>query len=139
MPQKTNPATLKNTTAVGVPTQLNLQFFKYWVEFLRPLHKINPRDVEVMAMLLYKRYQLSKVITDERVLDTTLMSSKMRKEIREELGLNPNYFQVILQHLRSKKAILGDKINPKFVPKLDDTQGDYKLIVQFIFNETDKV
>lgn len=126
---------LKNTTVVGVPTTLDLQFFKYWVEFLRPLHKINPRDVEVMAMLLYKRHQLSKVVADEKVLDTTLMSSKIRKEIREELNLPPNYFQVILQHLRNKKAIIGDRINPKFIPKLDDTHGDYKLIVQFMFNE----
>lgn len=125
---------LKNTTVVSVPTDLNLQFFKYWVEFLRPLHKINPRDVEVMAMLLYKRHQLSKVIQDEKVLDTTLMSGKIRREIRNELNLSSNYFQVILKHLRDKKAIVGDHINPKFIPKLDDTLGDYKLIVQFSFN-----
>lgn len=126
--------TLKNTTIVSVPTDLDLQFFKYWVEFLRPLHKINPRDVEVMAMLLYKRHQLSKVIQDEKVLNTTLMSSKVRKEIRTELNIPSNYFQVMLKHLRDKKAIIGDCINPKFIPKLDDTLGDYKLIVQFSFN-----
>ncbi len=131
MPKKTM---IKNTTVVSIPTDLNLQFFKYWVEFLRPLHKINPRDVEVMAMLLYKRHQLSKVIQDENVLDTTLMSGKVRKEIRNELGISSGYFQVILKHLRDKKAIVGDRINPKFVPKLDDSLGDYKLIVQFSFN-----
>lgn len=125
---------LKNTTAVSVPTDLNLQFFKYWVEFLRPLHKINPRDVDVMALLLYKRHQLSKVIHDEKVLNTTLMSSKIRKEIRTELNVSSSYFQVMLKHLRDKKAIIGDQINPKFIPKLDDTLGDYKLIVQFSFN-----
>lgn len=125
---------LKNTTVVSVPTDLDLRFFKYWVEFLRPIHKINPRDVEVMAMFLYKRYQLSKVIRDEQILNTTLMSRKIRKEIRDELGIPTNYFQVILRHLRDKKAIVGDCINPKFIPKLDDTQPDYKLIVQFSFN-----
>jgi len=126
---------LKNTTVVSVPTNLDLQFFKYWVEFLRPLHKINPRDIELMAMLLYKRYQLSKVIQDEKVLNTTLMSGKIRKEIRNKLNVTSNYFQVMLKHLRDKKAIVGDTINPKLIPKLDDTCEDYKLIVQFSFNE----
>lgn len=125
---------IKNTTVVGIPTTLDIQFFKYWVEFLRPLHKINPRDVEVMAMFLYKRHQLSKKISDEDLLNKTLMSSSMRKEIREELNINVGYFQVIMNHLRNKKAIVDNKINPKFIPKLDDTQGDYKLIVQFSFN-----
>lgn len=128
---------LKNTTIVGIPTDLNLQFFKYWVEFLRPIHKIAPRDVEVMAMFLYKRYLLSKVITDESILDTTLFSKKVKKEIREELNIPPNYFTVIMKHLRDKKAIVGDKINPKFVPRLDDKAEDYKLIVQFSFNGRD--
>lgn len=128
---------LKNTTVVGIPTTFDLQFFKYWVEFLKPIHKLSKQGVELISLFLWKRQCLSKSIVDNKVLDNVLFSKEVKKEIRETLGISANHFQVLMNDLRNKKVINNGAINPKFIPRVDETQNDYKLIVQFRFNERD--
>lgn len=129
-----NKKTLRNTTVIGIPTKLDYKFFLYWVEFLKPFHKINQKDSEVLASFLYKRHQLSKVILDENVLDLALMTDEVKKEICLQHKLSVNYFQVIMYHLRKNKAFIGNKINKKFIPCFDTDEKDFKLIFHFRFN-----
>lgn len=128
---------LENSTVIRIPTKFDLQFFKYWVEILRPVHHINPKDCEVLAALLHKRYELSQKINDATLLDQVLMSNEIRKEVREECNIPPDYFLVILNHLRNKKAIINNRLNPKFIPNFEKNDiKDFKLIFHFDFNES---
>ncbi len=126
---------LKNSTVIGIPTKLNLKFFRYWVEILRPLHHINPKDGEILATFLYERYLLSKKINDVELLDTILMSKEIKEKVREKCNIPPDYFPVILNHLRNKKAIVNNKIDTRFIPKFDTDESDFKLIFHFQFDE----
>ena len=120
-----------NTTVVGITTPFDLSFFKHWVAFLSPLHKLNRRDADVTASLLYKRHQLSKVILNDEVLDAVLLSSEQKKLTRLEFGLSPENFQVVMAKLRKKNVIVNGRINKRFVPMISDETEDYKLLIHF--------
>jgi hypothetical protein len=57
-------------------------FFRVWVEFLKPIHNLTNKEMDVLAAFLKKRYELGKVITDNDVLDNVLMSESTKRQIR---------------------------------------------------------
>ena len=52
-------------------------FFFAWLNFLKPYHKLRQKEIELLALFLYKRHELQKVINDEKLLNknTTLLLS----------------------------------------------------------------
>jgi hypothetical protein len=112
---------------ISVPTTLD-KFFRYWVEFLRPLHHLTDREIDVATAFLKKRHELSKVILDPIKLDKYLMNEETKAEIRDECGISPAHFQVIMGKLRKSEIIKDGNINPKFIPNIkkkeDGTEED---------------
>lgn len=127
---------LSINNVVRVPCKLDGKFFKYWFDFLQPLHNLTEREKVVAACLLKKRFELSQSITDETILDKYLMSQDIQKQIREECNLKSNHLQVILTKLRKCGVILQDEsINLKFVPKIDITKPSFNLMIYYDFND----
>lgn len=120
-----------NTTVVGITTPLDWNFFRHWVDFLSPLHKLNKRDADITASLLYRRFQLSQIIFNDEVLDAVLLSPEQKKLTREEFKLSPQNFQVIMAKLRQKNVIVGGRINKRFIPMLTKDAEEYKLLIHF--------
>lgn len=120
-----------NTTVVGITTPLDWNFFRYWVDFLAPLHKLNKRDADITASLLYRRFKLSQVIFNDEVLDAVLLSSEQKKLTREEFGISQQNFQVIMAKLRRKNVIVDGRINKRFIPLLTKDAEEYKLLIHF--------
>lgn len=118
---------------IKIPSKLETDFFKYWLEFLRPFHNMAPRESDVIAELLRTRFELSKVIKDPVLLEKITLSEEYREKVRQTLGITANHFQVILCKLRKTGVLLEDRINPKFIPNVteDNATGTFKLL--FIF------
>ena len=117
---------------IRIPSKLDTDFFKYWLEFLKPFHNMAPRECDVVAELLKTRFELSKVIKDPVLLEKITLSEDYREKVRNNLGITANHFQVILCKLRKIGVLLEDRINPKFIPNLKDTDsGDFKLLFVF--------
>lgn len=129
-----------NTTVVGITTPLNLDFFKYWVDFLAPLHKLHGRNAEITAFLLFRRFQLSQVIFDDEVLDAVLLSAEQKRLTREHFGISLQNFQVVMINLRKAKVIVNGKINKRFIPMLTKEAEEYRLLIHFRIpeNESDE-
>lgn len=85
---------------VRIPTSLQGRFFRYWVDFLHPYHKLTNRESEVITALLKERYNLSKKVSDPEILDTILMSDDIQRKVREECGMSRSHFQVIMGKLK---------------------------------------
>jgi hypothetical protein len=62
-------------------------FFRAWIDFHRPIHELTPREMDVLAAFLKKRYELGKVISDPKILKNTLMSDPVKKEIWRSITL----------------------------------------------------
>lgn len=117
---------------IRIPTSLSTNFFRLWFEFLRPFHNLTDREMQVAASLLKRRYELSKVIQDETILDKVVMSEDTKKVVREECNISLPHFQVIMGKLRKNRVIMDGKINPKFIPlNLSDESGSFRLLLNF--------
>ena len=117
---------------INIPTSLNGNFFRYWLEFLAPFHKLTSREMDVATSFIKQRYLLSKAIKDEELLDRVTMSDDTKHKVMEECKITPSHFQVIIGKLRKSKIIIDNKINPKFVPKnLSDDDKSFKLLLYF--------
>lgn len=115
---------------IRIPTSQK-KFFRFWFEFLKPFHKLTDREIDVITAFTYERYLLSKVISDEGILDKVVMSEDSKKKIREEYKVTPAYFQVIMGKLRRNGLIVNNKINPRFIPNITEDNGSFKLMLLF--------
>lgn len=121
----------KPNNIVRVPCSLSGSFFKYWFKFLEPFHKLTDREIDIITSFVKQRYELSKVIKDDEILDKVTMSEDTKKKVREECNMTLSHFQVIMSKLRKNKVIIDNKINPKFIPKIDEETGTFQLLLLF--------
>lgn len=119
---------------IRIPTSLSTNFFRFWFEFLRPFHNLTDREMQVASALLKKRYELSKVIQDENILDKVVMSEDTKRGVRESCNISLPHFQVIMGKLRKNKVIVDGRINAKFIPNLNAEQGSFRLLLNFELN-----
>lgn len=126
-----------NSSITEIPCTLN-KFFKYWLQFTAPLHKLQNKDIEVLSYILKKRYELSKIIIDDSVVDSYLFSKEIRDQILEESGESRSNFQVTLSKLRKRNVISPDgKINKRFIPDLVETNTELRFELMVAFNIND--
>lgn len=116
---------------IRIPTSLNSKFFRYWFEFLQPFHKLTEREIDVITSLVKQRYELSKVIKDDEILDRVTMSENTKRKVREECNMTLPHFQVIMGKLRKSKVIIDNKINPRFIPNIREDSGTFQLLLLF--------
>lgn len=121
----------KINNVITIPTSTDGKFFKYWFEFLRPFHKLTDREIDVIASFVKHRYNLSKVIKDQDILDKVTMGEDTKRQIREDCNITQAHFQVIMTKLKKSKVIDNGKINPKFIPRLDDDGKNFQLLLSF--------
>ena len=121
----------KINNIIRIPTSLDGKFFRYWLEFLKPFHSLSEREMQVATLFIKQRYELSKVISDEDILNRVLMGEETKKAMREECGLSLPHFQVIMGKFRKKKIIVDNKINPKFIPNITEENGVFQLLLFF--------
>ena len=115
-------------SVLRIPCSLSGSFFRYW---FMPFHKLTNREIDVITAFVKHRYELSKVIKDDVILDKVTMSEDVKKQVREECGIAFQHFQVIMSNLRKNKVIENGKINPKFIPNITEENGMFKLMLLF--------
>ncbi len=120
----------KPDSVVMVPGNID-SFFRKWFEFLEPFHRLTAREMDVAAAFVKQRYKLSKVVKDPDILDKVLMSEDTKKAVREECNITLPHFQVIMGKLRKNQIIVDGKINPRFIPNIDEESGSFKLLLYF--------
>lgn len=65
------------------------------------------------------------------MLDKYLMNEDTKAEIRDECGISPAHFQVIMGKLRKSKIIVNGNISPKFIPNIKEESGTFQLLLYF--------
>jgi hypothetical protein len=125
----------KIDNAVRIPTSINGSFFRYWFEFLQPLHKLRPSEIKVIACFVKHRYELSKSISDKKLLDEITMGEDTKKKVINECGITKSHFNIIMTKLKKSKLVIDGKINPKFIPNISEDGNSLSLLLFFDLNE----
>ena len=109
--------------------------FRYWLEFLKPYHKLRNKEIEALSLMLYYRYELSREIPNLEMVDMILFSTETRGKIRAELGnMSQKVFNNLLTSLRKKGVLTKEnKINHVLIPNM--TENGFKLIFNFEIEE----
>lgn len=90
--------------------------------------------MDVITSLVKQRYELSKVIKDEEILDKVVMSEDTKRKVRAECNITLPHFQVIMGKLRKNKLIVDGRINKRFIPQLPEDAKEFKLLLYFDMN-----
>lgn len=127
----------KVNSAIRVPCKLEGNFFNYWLTFLTPIHKLTPSVINIAAEILKHRYILSKDITNDTILDNYLLSNEeIRNDIITTCGISLSNYHVGIGKLKKAGFFINNKVNPKFIPKLDKDSNQYNFLL--IFDLIDK-
>lgn len=122
----------KPNNVVKVPATVGIDLFKKWFVFLKPFHGLTDREIDIIACFAKERFELSKAITDEALLDKVVMSDDTKRKIREECEVSLPHFQVIMSKLKKSKVIINNRINPHYIPNF--RPGDTTFSVLFYYD-----
>lgn len=124
---------MKINNGIQISSSSILEFYSKWFTFLKPIIKLPPREINVMAHICTKHYELQKVIKDNKILDEVLFNTESRREIEKNCGITTEHYQVILGRLRKAGLLVSNTINPAYLPK-DFKEGEpLNLIIQFVW------
>lgn len=131
----------RNSNIAHIKVTEGVPFFYKWLEFIKPLHGLTKLEMKVLAMFLAKRQSLLRVISSESIANDLLMSPSTRKEIREEMDMKNSQFNIIFSNLKKIGAISDNVITPRYIPNVEDSSGEYRLVLIFGIkkNEEDKL
>jgi len=85
----------------------------------------------ILACILKKRHELSKIITDDAMVDKFLFSRDVREQVMDENNIKRAAFQQTLSELRKAGIIDDDRLNKKIVPPLDNKNKRFDFMVTF--------
>ena len=112
--------------------------FEMWLEFLKPYHGLRPKEIKALAIMLYYRYEISREVAQEEMVDMILFSTETRRKMMKELGgMGQKVFNNLLTSLRRKKVLTKDnKINHKLIPNM--SENGFKLVFNFEIKDETK-
>lgn len=128
---------MADSSVTRLPKCNLLDFFKYWLQFCLPLHKLPPKEQELFAHILQKRHEYSKIIMDEALLDKNVLSPEGKREIAERMGKTLAHVRVLFSNITKAKVIdTNGRINPKLIPRLTEGSNEFHLIFKFEIDDT---
>tara|TARA_Y100000593_G_C4290326_1_gene327903 strand:+ start:1167 stop:1523 length:357 start_codon:yes stop_codon:yes gene_type:complete len=86
------------------------EYFGIYLQLLNPVLKLKDREIEVLASFMLLLYNNRSMNTNKAT--ELIFSTKVRKIIRESIGMSEASFNNHITSLRKKKLITGKNINP---------------------------
>lgn len=106
-------------------------FYRMWIEFLAPFHKLTARERDVAARIIAQYFKLKDSIPDPEMLKEVMWSHTSRKDMRESLKMTQAHFQMILAKLRTSGVLVDGDINPKYIPHINE---DPRFMLSIVFD-----
>lgn len=96
------------------------EFFRAWLEVMRPLHNLASKEMDFAAALLKKRYEIAKTTSDSRTVDKLLFDAETKRSVAESLNISYSYMQYVLKKMRGAGIIKGKTIDPQYLPAYEE-------------------
>ena len=106
-------------------------FYRAWIEFLTPYHKLASRERDVAARILAQYFKLKDNVPDPEVLRDVLWSRKSRKDMMDALKMSQAHFQMVIGKLKKAEFLIGEDINPRYIPHKTDAP---RFMLQVVYD-----
>ena len=136
---------MKQKKVISLPTN-EKKIYRQLLAFMNFMLNLTPQERDVLGELIRLDNEYEALPDDKRA--KFILSTDMRKEIRDNLNIEEKQFNVILSRLKSdKKSFMGkpllsdqNVIHPqlRFKPDQDGFQFEVNLIMTTIPSTTDK-
>ncbi len=110
----------------------DISFYRAWIEFLTPYHKLTARERDVAARILMQYFRFKDSVPDQSVLRELMWSHSSRKDLTDSLKMSQAHFQLVLSKLKSSGFLKDGDINPRFLPHR--IPGDSRFMLQVVFD-----
>lgn len=100
---------------VIIPTT-NSNFLRSWLELMKPLHHLAPREMDFAAVLLAKRHEIEKEVTNQNMIDKLLFEEENKEAMMKEAGITRMHMQAILRRFRENGFLEGKRIATIYTP-----------------------
>lgn len=107
-------------------------FYRAWIEFLTPYHKLTAREKDVAARILLQWFRFKDNIKDESILNELLWSSTSKSDMMKSLQMSAAHFQIIMTKLKGAGFLKDGGINPRFLPH--KRPEDSRFMLQVVFD-----
>ena len=85
-------------------------FFRQWIQFTAPFHKLSNQQQKVLSLLLYYHYKLKQEITNNKILWKEVFDYETKVKIYTELDIQPSALENMLSSLRKRNIIIKSLI-----------------------------
>jgi hypothetical protein len=119
-----------NVKSLNVNVHLKTMF-NLWLGITHTFHKLTKQQISVLALLLYYHHELSKDITNNKILWKMVFDYEIKEKIKKELELGDAGFQNVLTRLRKKGIINNNQIVSTYIPKLEKNSKSFRVIFNF--------
>lgn len=106
-------------------------FFFKWMELTKPFHKLRPKEIQIVALILYHYYRLKQDVTNDKILWKLVFDYDTKVLIAEEAGISMSGLENMYSSLRKKNVIVDNKITKHYVPELHKKSKNFKIIFNF--------
>lgn len=106
----------KVVNGTTVVPSTNENFIRAWLEVMRPLHKMTPKEMDYVAILLEKRAIIANEVNDQGMIDKLLFDEETKEIVRKKAKVSSSHAKVILYNLKKKGVIKGKRMNPMYIP-----------------------
>lgn len=112
------------------------KFFRAWLLFTSPMHRLSPRECDVVASMYYHRHVLSETILDVGILDKLVLSGDIRKHIMEDSGCDNSMVSKVISKMVSNGMLVGKSFSKTFIP--DVRGGKSVLTISFSIDDGER-
>ena len=127
-----------DATGINVVSDDRLEFYHRWLAFMRPLHRMNTSDMEVMSHMLVRREELRRSGMWDDEAERELLSTDGRQLLIARIGCGGSSFRQSLTRMRRRGALSGCRIEPRLIPHFKRDNGEYLLMVHFTIKGDEK-
>lgn len=106
-------------------------FFRKWIQFTEPFHKLRLQQQNVLALMLYYHYELKKEITNNKVLWKEVFDYDTKIKISTELNIQQSALENVLTQLRKKGVVENNKIVNAYIPNITNKTPVFTIKYNF--------
>ena len=115
--------------AIRVPCNQN-NFVRLWFEYLRPVHRLTPKEMDVATLFVMNWIKASEEVPDEKKINKRIFSKEAKDEICDTLGIKPSHLRTMMQQLRRKRIIVDGRLARMYIPEQIPGPGEkFRLMI----------